>query len=147
MKYTAEQVAFRFIYTNLSSLFIRLLKVKCVYMYAYACSCEYKENNVRECRVEKNLEQIHFQVIYSQSFFFWKLFPHRQPNLPSKRLELTLNKFTTVALPLHLNVINQHAANIERVSNEARQDLLIYIRPSHWVIHFLHSFLNKSTIQ
>ena len=49
-------------------------------------------------------------------FFFLKLF--RQPNLPSKRLELTLNKFTNVALPLHLNVINQHAANIERVRTD-----------------------------
>ena len=42
---------------------------------------------------------------------------YRQPNLPSKRLELTLNKFTTVALPVHLNMINQHTANIERVSD------------------------------
>ena len=139
-KNTAEQVAFRFIYTNLSSLFIRRLKVKCVYMYAYACSCEYTENNVCECRVKKTLNKSIFKSFILSLFFFWKLFPHRQPNLPSKRLELTLNKFTTVALPLHLNVINQHAANIERVSNEARQDLLIYIRPSQWVIHFVHSF-------
>ena len=79
MKYTAEQVAFRFIYTNLSSLFIRLLKVKCVYMYAYACSCEYTENNVRECRVEKTLNKSIFKSFILSLFSFENYFHTGNP--------------------------------------------------------------------
>lgn len=33
----------------------------------------------------------------------------------NKRLELTLNKFTNIALPFHLDIVNQHRVNIESV--------------------------------
>ena len=116
------QVTFRFIYTNLSSLFIRRLEVKYEYVCKDACAIIF---------MYMELTKPWMNPFSSHLFFFsFENYFHRQPNLPSKRLELTLNKFTTVALPLHLNVINQHAANIERVSNEVRQDPLIFIRPS-----------------
>ena len=93
--------------TNLSSLFSQ----QCVYNI---CLFSFVSISLVVRRTRKTLK-IHMKSL--NIFLYFSNLNFRQPNLPSKRLELTLNKFTTVALPLHLNVINQHTANIERVSS------------------------------